>query len=228
LIRDGSDLVVFGCDGVLVDSEAILARVSETILAGAGIEMHAEEIAARFAGLPFRELLLAAERESGRPVTASMIERADRLAGERLRSVRATDGALRAAAALPRRAIASNASRQRLATMLKAAGLEELFSGRAWSVEDTEGGRPKPSPDVFLHAAERMRADPERCFVIEDTAHGIRAAVAAGMRPIGYTGGSHSFPGHADVLTEAGAETVIRGWNSLEPVLAALAGWREA
>ena len=85
--------------------------------------------------------------------------------------------------------------------------------------------KPKPAPDVFLHAAKTLGADPANTFVIEDSVHGISGAKAAGMRVIGFTGASHSYPGHADALTEAGAETVIRRWADFRGVVAALSEW---
>ena len=67
----------------------------------------------------------------------------------------------------------------------------------------------KPAPDVFLHACKELGVEPNRAVVIEDSVHGVTAAAAAGCRVVGFTGGRHSYPGHADALTEAGAETVI-------------------
>ena len=80
---------------------------------------------------------------------------------------------------------------------------------------------------MFLYAVGKMKAEPQKTFVIEDSVHGIAGAKAAGMRVIGFTGAAHSYPGHADALTDAGAETVIRRWAELKPVLAALAEWSE-
>jgi beta-phosphoglucomutase-like phosphatase (HAD superfamily) len=87
--------------------------------------------------------------------------------------------------------------------------------------------RPKPAPDVFVHAAKKLGAEPGNTFVIEDSVHGITGAKAAGMRVIGFTGAAHTYPGHADALTEAGAETVIRRWADLNGTIAALALWSE-
>ena len=92
-----------------------------------------------------------------------------------------------------------------------------LFEGRIFSSLETPSGKPKPAPDVFLLRRRALDADPANTFVIEDSVHGIAGAKAAGMRVIGFTGASHSYPGHADALTEAGAETVIRRWADLEP-----------
>jgi beta-phosphoglucomutase-like phosphatase (HAD superfamily) len=80
---------------------------------------------------------------------------------------------------------------------------------------------------VFLHAASVFNARPGNTIVIEDSVHGVNGARAAGMRVIGFTGGSHTFPGHADRLTEAGAETVINRHALLADVVAAMAEWRD-
>jgi beta-phosphoglucomutase-like phosphatase (HAD superfamily) len=111
--------------------------------------------------------------------------------------------------------------------MLTKVGLKPLFGDNIFSALETPTAKPKPAPDVFLHAAEKFGADPKRTFVIEDSVHGIHGARGAGMRVIGFTGGSHSYPGHADVLTEAGAETTIRRWAELRSLLDALAVWSE-
>ena len=221
------DLVIFGCDGVLVDSERTIARVRSEILASAGIELGAELLMERFAGVPFRDVLLTLERENGTPLQASLIEKVERRTDERLRrEATATEGARRAVAAFPRRCICSNAPRGRVDAVLERTGLAALFSGAVFTADEIAGGRPKPAPDLFLHAARTMAAAAEESFVIEDSAAGVGAGLAAGMRVIGFTGATHSFPGHADVLTEAGAETVISRWNVLPQVVAALGDWR--
>jgi beta-phosphoglucomutase-like phosphatase (HAD superfamily) len=109
--------------------------------------------------------------------------------------------------------------------MLDKVRLLPFFAGRIFSALETPTGKPKPAPDVFLRASETFGADPARCLVIEDSVHGIAGAKAAGMRVIGFTGASHSYPGHADALTEAGAETVIRRWAELKSVIDALSKW---
>lgn len=223
------DLIIFDLDGVLVDSEIITARAEAQILSEAGMTLSTEEIADRFAGAPFREILLTIERETGKPVQASMIERAEEYVNERLRrEATAMQGVHAVVAAMPRRCVCTNASRKRLAILLEKTGLAPLFADHVFSAEETESGKSKPAPDVYLHAARRMNADPARTFVVEDTARGVKAAIAAGMRVIGFTGGSHSFAGHADALTEAGAETVINRWSAFLPVLLALSQWRES
>ncbi|KQZ94090.1 HAD family hydrolase [Mesorhizobium sp. Root157] len=223
------DLVIFDCDGVLVDSEILAARVEAQLLTEAGFEISAEELAETYAGLTFKDILLSVEQRAGIPLQASLIDKAEELIDRRLKQdVRAIDGVHEAVAqvATPR-CICSNSRADRIEFMLEKTRLLPLFAGRIFSALDTPSGKTKPAPDVFLHAAKTLGADPARTFVIEDSVHGINGATAAGMRVIGFTGASHSYPGHADALTEAGAETVIRRWAELKSVLAALSEWSE-
>jgi beta-phosphoglucomutase-like phosphatase (HAD superfamily) len=109
--------------------------------------------------------------------------------------------------------------------MLEKVGLLPFFAGRIFSALEIPSKKTKPAPDVFLLAAEKLNANPANTFVIEDSVHGVAGARAAGMRVIGFTGAAHSYPGQADALTEAGAETVIRRWAELGGTIAALSEW---
>jgi len=224
------DLVIFDCDGVLVDSEIIAARVEAELITRAGFEISPKEISESYAGLTFKDILLRIEEKSKIPFQASLIDHAEALTDKRLAAeVRAIDGARNAVLSVAGpRCICSNSSSDRLDLMLTRTGLKPYFEGRIFSALDTPSGRTKPAPDVFLHAAKAMKADPAKTFVVEDSVHGIAGAKAAGMRVIGFTGAAHSHPGHADALTDAGAETVIRRWAELKPVLAALVEWSES
>ena len=221
------DLVIFDCDGVLVDSEVIAARVEAELLTQAGYEITAEELSELYAGLTFKDIMLRIEDTAAIPFQASLIDQAEDIVDRRLRSeVRAIEGAREAVASVTtKRCICSNSRSERIEFMLEKNGLAELFSGRIFSSLETPSKKPKPAPDVFLHAARSMEANPANTFVIEDSVHGIAGAKTAGMRVIGFTGASHSYPGHADVLTEAGAETVIRRWADFRGVIAALSEW---
>ncbi|WP_315919313.1 HAD family hydrolase [Mesorhizobium sp. SP-1A] len=223
------ELVIFDCDGVLVDSEIVAARVEADLLTAAGYEISAEELAETYAGLTFKDILMAVEEKASIPFQISMIDQAEELVDQRLRrDVRAIDGVREAVAAVTMpRCICSNSRTERIEFMLEKTGLLPLFAGRIFSALETPTGKTKPAPDVFLYAADKMGADPAATFVIEDSVHGVAGARAAGMRVIGFTGASHSYPGHADALTEAGAETVIRRWAELKGVLAALSEWSE-
>jgi HAD superfamily hydrolase (TIGR01509 family) len=223
------DLVIFDCDGVLVDSEIIGARVDSGVLTAAGYPIEAEDYAERFAGLTFKDVLLRVEAESQIPFQARLIDEAERLLDERLRAeVRALDGAHEAVASVQgKRCICSNSKLHRLEFMLEKVRLKAFFQNHIYSARDNGDIRHKPAPDIFLFAAKKEGARPEATFVVEDSVHGVTGAVAAGMRVIGFTGASHSYPGHADQLTEAGAETVIRRWADFPGVLAALSEWSE-
>ncbi len=78
---------------------------------------------------------------------------------------------------------------------------------------------------MFLHAAEVFAVDPATIVVIEDSVPGVTAAIAAGMRVVGFVGGSHTFPGHGERLMDAGAETIVRRLREVVPVVEALRGW---
>lgn len=223
------DLVIFDCDGVLVDSEIVAARIEAELLTSAGFEISAEELAETYAGLTFKDIMMRVEEKSQIPFQASLIDRAEELVDRKLRAdVRIIDGAREAVAAVTApRAVCSNSRAERVEFMLEKVRLLPFFAGHIYSGLDIPSKKPKPAPDVFLYAAEKLGANPKNSFVIEDSVHGIAGARAAGMRVIGFTGASHSYPGHADALTEAGAETVIRRWAELNSTIAALSEWSE-
>ncbi len=226
---DKPDLIIFDCDGVLVDSEIIAARVEAELLTAAGFEITPEELARTYAGLTFKDILLRIEEISGLPFQATLIDKAETAVDRRLRQeVRAVDGVREAVMQVGAPyCICSNSPGERIRAMLERTGIMPVFVGPIFSAPELPTGRTKPAPDVFLHAASEFNADPACTFVIEDSVHGIAGARAAGMRVIGFTGGAHSYPGHADVLMEAGAETVIRRWADLKGVLEALMIWSE-
>ncbi|KGF67752.1 HAD family hydrolase [Hoeflea sp. BAL378] len=225
----GFDLIIYDCDGVLVDSEIIAAQVESELLTEAGFPISVEEMAERFAGLTWKDILFEVERQSSIPLSARLLDESERLLDIRLAAeVQAIDGAMEAILRIPGpRCICSNSTLPRLRTMLARTGIDRLFGEHVYSARDLGEGRTKPAPDVFLHGASQFNVKPSGVLVIEDSVHGIHAATAAGMRVVGFTGGSHSFPGHADQLTEAGAETVIRRMSDLPATVEALAGWSE-
>lgn len=224
-----TELVIFDCDGVLVDSEIVAARVEADLLTRAGFAITAEEIASQFSGLRFSAILRQIEEIASIPFQASLIEESERKVDQKLATgLRAIDGAAQAAAAITvPRCVCSNSSPARIRSMLTRTGLLPLFEGAIHSVDDTEHKKPKPEPDVFLLAAETNKAHPARTIVIEDSVHGVTGARNAGMRVVGFTGASHSYPGHAEMLSEAGAETVISRMADLTATIAALDGWSQ-
>lgn len=223
-------LIIFDCDGVLVDSEIIAAEVESTLLTEAGYAIEAEVLAERFAGLTWQDILLSVEREAGIPLSASLLDKSEQVLDERLKNeVQSVEDIVEVVSALKLpKCICSNSSSARLEMMLKRVGLYELFAPHIFSAKEVGSKKTKPAPDVFLHAAQQFGVDPQDVIVIEDSVHGIHGARAAGMRVIGFTGGAHTYPGHADKLTDAGAETVIHRHKDLASVIEALSIWTDA
>lgn len=222
-------LILFDCDGVLVDSEYIAAQVESELLTDAGYPISPEEIAERFAGLTWPSILMEIERESSLPISASLIEKSRKIMTERIKQELLTvDGIEDVVTALAYpKAICSNSTTEALELMLKRSTLHEAFAPHIFSAREVGNKEAKPAPNVYLHAAQQFNVDPKDCFVIEDSSHGVQAARSAGMRVIGFTGGAHTYPGHADKLTEAGAETVINRHRDLPAVIEAMAEWDE-
>ena len=196
------DLVIFDCDGVLVDSEPIANRVLGERLAAVGLQLSTDEVMRAFIGRTRQGCLQQAEALLGGPLPESFAAGWDaalfRAFGAELRPVAGVSELLDGLS-LPY-CVASNSSRERMHVALAAAGLLARFAGRMFSA--AEVARPKPSPDVFLHAAQCLGVPPGRCAVVEDTPTGVRAAVAAGMKVFGYAGAGHS---DAGALRAAGA-----------------------
>lgn len=223
----GFDLFIFDCDGVLVDSEIIAAQVEAKLLTEAGYPIDAAGVAERFAGMSWKDMLMTVEKEADVPLQASLLDSTEKLLDEKLaRSVKGIPGVAQAVARinLPR-CICSNSSSKRIKSMLMRAGTYELFTPHIFSAKDETDMPTKPAPDIFHHAAKSMDAAPARTIVLEDSVHGVDGALAAGMRVVGFTGASHTFPSHADRLTEAGAETVINRLVDLPAVVEAMASW---
>lgn len=226
----GFDLIIFDCDGVLVDSEIIAARVESQLLTEAGYPISVEEMGERFAGMTWKNILLSIEKEADIPLSASLLDKSEKLLDARLeRDVKIIDGVKFALARLTtQRCICSNSSSARLDMMLTKVGLKPYFAPHIYSAKDLGPDRVKPKPDIFLHGARQFGVDPSRCLVVEDSTHGVHAARAAGMRVVGFTGASHTYASHADRLTDAGAETVISRMQDLPAVVAALGEWADA
>ncbi len=223
------DLILFDCDGVLVDSEIIASEIEAELLTEAGYPISTEEMAERFAGLTWHHALLEIEREADIPLSASLLKRHDEVLDKRLeRDVKIIEGVrpMLAGLKLPH-GICSNSTSARLAMMLGKLGIKDHFGKHIYSARDLGEDRVKPKPDIYLHGAKQFGIDPSRVLVVEDSVHGIHAARAAGMRAVGFTGASHTYPSHADKLTDAGAETVISRMAALPGTIAALSAWSE-
>ena len=203
------NLVIFDCDGVLIDSEAIACRVDAEVLTALNFPYSAADIMERFVGRSFADMVRSIEAQHGVALPADFAARIDAaLADGFSRHLKAIDGIEAVIGGLAhRRCVASSSTHARLALTLGLTGLDRYFAGAVFSAEDVARG--KPAPDLFLHAARRMGADPASCVVIEDSPAGIEAAGAAGMAAIGFCGGSHCAPGHAERLKAAGAQAIV-------------------
>ncbi|EJF86765.1 HAD family hydrolase [Bartonella rattimassiliensis] len=225
------DLIIFDCDGVLVDSEYLAAKIGSQLLKQTGYEISPEKLSERFSGLIFRDILKQVEQETEKPISAHLIDQMSNIFRTQIQTeLRAIDDVREAVETIQTRypyCICSNAKSADIKEMLTTVDLYDLFKDKIFSAPEIGTKKTKPAPDVFLFAAKQLQVEPQNAIVIEDSLHGVHAAITAGMRVIGFTGGSHSYLGHSNVLAEAGAETVIAKHAHLGEVLEAMAVWRD-
>jgi HAD superfamily hydrolase (TIGR01509 family) len=213
-------LIIFDCDGVLIDSEVLAAGVHAELLSALGLAITQAEVIARFTGLTDEQLRHRVAEQLGRPLPDDYRQRSTLEVDRRLESVKPIDGVHALLDRFPGpRCVCSNSSLRRLKISLNAVGLWDRLQPHIFSAPEV--GRSKPAPDVFLHAARTFGVSPRDCVVIEDSTHGIHGAVAAGTRVIGFTGGGHSWPGHAEELRAAGAWQVVSRLSEITPELLA-------
>ena len=182
-------LVIFDCDGVLVDTERIAVRIDVVVLARLGWTLTEAEVIERFMGRSDEEMTLEIEAHLGRRLPASWEEPFRHLYREAFAAeLEPVPGIVEAldAIAIPT-CVASSGTHEKIRFTLGLTGLYERFAGRIFSVSEVARG--KPAPDLFLHAAARMGVAPAGCAVVEDSRYGVEAARAAGMRAFGYAGG---------------------------------------
>lgn len=194
-------LVIFDCDGVLVDSEPISIAVLLEIMREAGVVFGEEEAYRRFLGRSMVSIAKDLEAEFGLIVTDDHLAAIrSRLYEEFRRDLRPIPGITEALDKLDRPfCVASSSQPERIRLSLDVTGLLDRFEPRIYSSTMVKEG--KPAPDLFLHAARSMGADPASCLVVEDSVAGIQAARRAGMHVFAFTGGSHATPG--DLLRKA-------------------------
>lgn len=201
-------LLIFDCDGVLVDSEMLSCRIDAELLMECGVPYTADEVAREFVGVSLKDQIARIEAEHGITLPLDFAHRLNATLFERFETeLKPIEGVREAVLALPhRRCVASSSVPERIALSLRITGLTDLFD-HVFSATEVQRG--KPAPDLFLHAAMQMDAPANDCLVIEDSPAGVQAARAAGMKVIGFTGGGHCAPGHADKLAKAGATHII-------------------
>ncbi len=182
-------LVIFDCDGVLVDSEVISNQALREALAEIGIELTLEETMAEYMGRSRAHMLARTAQLLGGPVPLEFAEgyddRRDKMFWTHLEPVEGIEEALDELweREIPT-CVASSGDHEKMRLTLGLTGLWDRFEGRIYSA--TEVARGKPAPDLFLHAAAKEGFPPEDCVVVEDSAPGVEAARAAGMRVLGF------------------------------------------
>ncbi|WP_183317280.1 HAD family hydrolase [Chelatococcus caeni] len=186
------ELVIFDCDGVLVDSEPISIAVLREVVAGSGVILEEEIAYRRFLGRSITSVAATMEEEFGLAITDGHLADMRTLLYERFRSeLRPIPGVAEAIDALTMpRCVASSSQPERIRLSLAVTGLLERLEPHIYSASMVKNG--KPAPDLFLHAASAMGASPAACVVVEDSTAGIEAARRAGMRVLAFTGGSHA------------------------------------
>ncbi len=215
-----TDLVIFDCDGVLVDSEVISCRAHAETLTRHGYPITAEQVLQRFLGVSDREARRTIETEIGRKLPddfeMQMKQAALQLYAHHLHLIPHVAETV-AAIGLPK-CVASSGTPEKIRHGLTCAGLYDQLAPHIFSAVQVKRG--KPAPDLFLFAAEQMGAAPERCVVVEDSVPGVTGARAAGMTVLGFHGGSHCTPGHAATLRAAGAHATFDDMRQLPALIA--------
>ena len=201
-------LLVFDCDGVLVDSEILAIRIEAEMLNDVGVPMTAADIATQCVGLSDPEMHRRIEERFGVTLPPRFADR------KQARIAEAFETSLLPVPGMPELVrgiegpvcVASSSAPPRLRRSLELVGLLDVFDPHVFSATSVEHG--KPAPDLFLYAADAMGVAPASCIVVEDSPHGVAAAAAAGMSVIGFVGASHCEPGLATDLEGAGAHHV--------------------
>lgn len=180
------ELVIFDCDGVLVQSEPLVNRLFVEMIGEFGHSLDVEASLREFSGVSLaNRVAVVGARFSWTPPEGFIAMLLERLSTVVATALRATDGIRAAIEALTTPyCVASNGLPEEIKARLTAAGLIDLFPTRRFSA--SEVARPKPAPDVYLHAARTLGVAPARCVVVEDSLPGVRAAVLAGMRVLAY------------------------------------------
>lgn len=218
-------MVIFDCNGVLVESEQLATAVVSQEFMRAGFALTPDVVARYFTGRRpadmFAEVELAATRKLPPNFTTTVATETLRRFRQQLRPT------AHAAYALTwlrgPKCVASSSSIDRIRVSLECTDLIRFFEPYLFSASDVPRG--KPSPDLFLHVAAKMRVRPSDCIVVEDSAVGVTAGVAAGMTVIGFVDGSHAGAHLGAHLTSAGARTVIADLRALKSTVIDLRGW---
>jgi HAD superfamily hydrolase (TIGR01509 family) len=216
------EAVIFDCDGVLVDSEVLALEVELAALAEIGLDYDQAEFAARFMGMNnltfFEALSVDCRARKGHDLPEGFAQACHaryRAAFTRLGEVPGAGAAI--SSIVHRKAVASSSEGNVLEEKLRRTGLWDLFTPHIYSTDLVRHA--KPAPDIFLHAAQALNAQPVKCVALEDSSNGVRAARAAGMRVWGFLGGGHMDAASGERLLAAGAERVVADWPEAATLL---------
>jgi len=219
ILSSGIDLIIFDCDGVLVDSEVISCRAHAETLTRHGYPITPDQVFDRFLGQSMRKAMIEVEAELGRRLPDDFQTQAYaeifRLFAVSLQATPYIEAAL-AAIMLPV-CVASSGPPEKISTSLNHVGLYDRFAPHIFSAVQVKNG--KPAPDLFLFAAEQMQTSPARCLVIEDSVAGVTGARAAGMTVLGFHGGSHCRANTASTLRAAGAALTFDDMRELPDLI---------
>lgn len=190
-MTDRHDLVIFDCDGVLVDSERLSIRLDVELLRELGWPLTEDEVVERWVGRTDAAMRAEIEAHLGRSVETEWTAFSDRYVRAFAVELKPVDGIAAAVDAIQAAGfatcVASSGDREKIRRNLATTGLSDRFGDRIFSADDVEHG--KPAPDLFLHAAAALSAEPRRTAVVEDSAYGVAAGLAAGMAVFAYAGG---------------------------------------
>lgn len=210
-----NSMIIFDCDGVLVDSEPLAAIAYERAYRKHGMSI-ATGIIAECVGMKQSDIIARIRDMTGHDFpeesARDIWEETRLLFTEQLQPTKGVVSFLNRHS--DARCVASSSSLERIGHSLAVTGLADHFGDAIFSSSMVARG--KPAPDIFLYAAREMGFDPASCVVIEDSYFGVQGAVAAGMTAIGFTGGSHTYPGHAERLFASGAAAVCATWDETE------------
>ncbi|WP_300000316.1 HAD family phosphatase [uncultured Cedecea sp.] len=211
------DLIIFDCDGVLVDSEIIGIKLTVSLLNQQGVDIDIGTFTRLYSGLAWEALIDKIRRDTGITVSATLGQDFyPQLMAAFPTQLKRIAGSLEVISNIKTaKCICSNSKSEQLDYMLTLVGLKSLFAPWIFSANDLGPGRGKPEPDIFLYGAQQFNACPENTLVIEDSVHGVMAAKRAGMYVVGFTGGAHTTPDHQSRLITAGADGVIHSLYQL-------------
>ncbi|MGE0563735.1 MAG: HAD family hydrolase [Pseudolabrys sp.] len=218
-------MIIFDCNGVLVDSERIATAVASEELMRAGFGLTPEVLAHYFTGRRPADMYKAIEQAAGRSLPPDFVGRVAAATLRRFRQeLRATSHVATALSWLRGpKCVASSSPIDRIRVSLETTDLLRYFDPYLFSANDVRNG--KPAPDLFLYVSQKMAVEPRDCLVVEDSPVGVAAAVAAGMTAIGFAGGSHAQGKLADQLSTAGARIVVADMRQLKGTISTLRGW---